>query len=81
MPIACEICKKVFRTITPSHLKYIHGITLAEYKKNYPRASIVSLESKIIRQKTNSSAKTHLAGGTPENAFCGGENQIPWQPG
>ena len=42
--IRCYICSKFFNQISNSHLKKAHGITLAEYRQQFPDAPIVSEE-------------------------------------
>ena len=37
--VKCEICNKIFRSITASHLAH-HGITLREYMDKFPDSPI-----------------------------------------
>ena len=32
----CLICGLPMRIISPSHMKYVHGITVDEYKSKFP---------------------------------------------
>jgi len=40
--VICQLCKKHFSIISPTHLKNSHSITLKEYKKQFPDAAVSS---------------------------------------
>jgi len=49
----CQVCGKLFKTITASHLKKFHGMNPVEYKEKYG-TPIVSEATKALRKYTNS---------------------------
>lgn len=51
--ITCQICNKELSQISSSHLR-IHGITMAEYKTQFPDAPLVSVE---VAQKISNKNK------------------------
>ncbi len=51
--VICEICNKKFRQITENHLKYRHAISLLEYRKQYPRAKLLSENLRLELKEKN----------------------------
>jgi len=47
--VKCKICGKRFRMITAFHLKHVHGITMNEYRQEYPGAPIWSDRRKKLQ--------------------------------
>jgi uncharacterized Zn finger protein (UPF0148 family) len=54
----CQMCGKVFKSITPTHLKKDHDMTILQYKQDFPDARMVS-KSKITK-RSNSLRKNKL---------------------
>jgi len=50
--LACLLCGEEFSMITPSHLKFVHNITLDDYRRMFPNAELVSAE--VRRQMSES---------------------------
>ena len=57
MSLTCLLCDEEFDMITPSHLKYVHDITLDSYRKMFPGAELVSKET---RQQMSESREGHV---------------------
>lgn len=64
--VQCQICKKCFKWITPTHLK-MHGLTFQEYKKLYPDAEMMA--SDVLAKRLEAAKRRRL---TPEQKHrCG----------
>jgi hypothetical protein len=50
--VKCELCGKLFKHITYTHLKAAHGITTEEYKTRFPNSPLISEETLSIKAKT-----------------------------
>lgn len=56
--VACLVCGKTTKQITPLHLK-MHSMTMAEYRTKYPDAEIISVKTKeLISKKKMGVART-----------------------
>lgn len=63
--IKCKICKKKFKSITNTHLKNKHNLSVNEYKNKFPKAPIVSKNtskklSKISKERFNTLNKDEI---------------------
>lgn len=58
--VTCQICKEEFEMIHHSHLKK-HGLTVADYKRMFPDASILNSRIKEIKAKTARERSTYLS--------------------
>lgn len=38
--VTCRLCRKEFKSITPTHLKKAHSLTMAEYRARFPEAAL-----------------------------------------
>lgn len=75
MTIICYLCSKQFDMITPSHLKYKHGITVAEYRAMFPDAPMTSLEARA--NIAQGQRKVWIDKVCP---YCGAVNpKVPWE--
>lgn len=64
--VQCQICKKRFKWITPTHLK-MHGLTFQEYKSLYPDAEMMA--SDVLAKRLEAAKRRRL---TPEQKHrCG----------
>ena len=52
--VICEICKKDFKIITCSHLKYVHNMTVKEYRQVFPNSELYSEEMRELFSKNTS---------------------------
>jgi hypothetical protein len=52
--IACMICGKLTRAISEAHLQNIHGISMSQYRAEFPDAKLVNNQTrdKISKKKT-----------------------------
>lgn len=50
--ITCPICGKKYFEITPSHAK-VHGLTLSQFRTNYPDAMIRMINFVSLRKPEN----------------------------
>ena len=48
MSVKCELCGESFSTVTNSHLRHRHGITVATYVEMFPCADLVSEDTKSL---------------------------------
>ena len=51
--VTCEICKTSMKQITPNHLKHKHQLTIAEYKKQFPDANMISESLRVSLSENN----------------------------
>lgn len=51
--VICEICKTSMKQITPNHLKHKHQLTIAEYKKQFPGANMISESLRVSLSENN----------------------------
>lgn len=58
--LTCQLCFKKFKTITNTHLKKEHGITLKSYIDKFPNYPTVSEEVKKRRYKNHSKTMSRL---------------------
>lgn len=49
--ITCKLCKQHFFNISSTHLRKVHSISLAEYKKRFPNAPLKSPVSNVSQQE------------------------------
>lgn len=50
---SCMICGKELQFVSPTHLRYEHGITMEEYRKRYPESPLISETFKHKLEKSN----------------------------
>lgn len=55
--VRCRLCRRDFKAISFSHVRYRHGIDLAEYLERFPRTNISSAGT---RQKLSDRVRAHL---------------------
>jgi len=66
--IECQICHKNFKQITYKHLKYIHNITINNYKILFSNIEMISLETHNKRSNAISSENNSNFGKFGKNA-------------
>lgn len=68
--IQCELCKRMLKSITNSHLRDKHGITTGEYKNRFPNCKMISdwhnNRFDVWRQSAENANQLYKAGNTPE---------------
>ena len=52
MSVQCQVCSQQFNKITPRHIK-IHGITVEQYRNQYPDSPFVALDIQAYISKAN----------------------------
>jgi hypothetical protein len=50
--IECRLCRRAFRTISISHVRYRHGIDLDDYRERFPKEVLTSEETKQRASET-----------------------------
>jgi len=61
--VTCQLCRKEFKSLTPTHLKKAHGITMAEYRARFPDAPLRDVSSE---QRENYSRMSKARWADPE---------------
>ena len=78
--VVCKICDREFKRIGNSHLPRVHGLTLEEYKKMFPEAETISVETR--KKLSIASANDHrlhprtLSDSTKEKVGIGNRGKI-----
>jgi hypothetical protein len=60
--VRCPICRKLFKAITNRHLQDKHGMTMAEFKAEFPTASVWSgLSRRLLEGNEHAKGHRHTA--------------------
>ena len=53
MCVRCLLCGEEFRAIASSHLKFVHNITMDDYRRMFPDAELTSVETRQLLREAS----------------------------